>query len=335
MDANSKAADTKVLQLWKRFWGQYSIILVFLGIIIIASILLGRTFLDGQNFLNILRNNSILGILSLGMAFVIISGNIDLSIGSALVAVGALTIMITNFFGDILGPELGWLAVALGIFSALAAGAALGLLNGVIITKGRVPSFIVTLGLMNIYRSVSMYFMKGGGFFCNVPEFKNISNTSLFGVIPLPIIYFAVIAVVCYYISKHTKYGRHTFAVGSNEKATRLSGINTDKVKILTFVLMGIMVAFAVITETSRMNSINATSSGQGYELTAIAAVVIGGVSMSGGKGSIVGVIFGVLLLGIISNILNMAGVDVFLINAIRGSLVILAVLLQRKEALR
>jgi ribose transport system permease protein len=335
MNAISKTADTKAQQMWKKFWGQYSIILVFIGIILAASLLLGRTFLDGQNFLNILRNNSILGILSLGMAFVIISGNIDLSIGSALVAVGALTIMITNFFGDILGPDLGWLSVVIGVLSALVSGAALGLLNGVIITKGRVPSFIVTLGLMNIYRSVSMYFMKGGGFFCNVPAFKNISNTNLFGVIPLPIIYFAVIAVVCYYISKHTKYGRYTFAVGSNEKATRLSGINTDRVKILTFMLMGIMVAFAVITETSRMNSINATSSGLGYELTAIAAVVIGGVSMSGGKGSIIGVIFGVLLLGIISNILNIAGVDVFLINAIKGSLVILAVLLQKKEVLR
>lgn len=243
--------------------------------------------------------------------------------------------MITNFFGNLLGPESGWLAVVLGILAALVSGGAFGALNGIIITKGRVPSFIVTLGLMNIYRSVSMYFMKGGGFFCNVPAFKLISNSNLFGVVPLPIVYFAVIAAVCYYISRHTKFGRYVYAVGSNEKAARLSGINTDKVKILTFALMGLMVAFAVITETSRMNSINATSSGSGYELTAIAAVVIGGVSMSGGKGSIVGVIFGVLLLGIISNILNIAGVDVFLVNAIKGALVILAVLLQKKEVFR
>ncbi|MGI6113341.1 MAG: ABC transporter permease [Mahellales bacterium] len=335
MNTNIKTADTKALKLWKNIWGQYSIIVIFVGIIIIASILLGGAFLDSQNFINIIRNNSILGILSLGMAFIIISGNIDLSVGSMLVAVGALTIMITNSFGNMLGPELGSVSVLLGVISALIIGAALGLLNGVIVTKGRVPSFIVTLGLMNIYRSVSMYYMKGGGFFCDVPAFKNISNTDIFGVIPLPIIYFAILAAICYYISLHTKYGRYVFAVGSNEKAARLSGINTDRVKLLTFMLMGITVAFAAITETSRMNSINATSSGQGYELTAIAAVVIGGVSMAGGKGSIVGVIFGVLLLGIISNILNMAGIDVFLINAIKGMLVILAVLLQKKEAER
>ncbi len=332
--SKSKMDDSKVYRLWKKFWGQYSIIVVFVGVIIMASLILGDTFFDGQNFLNILRNNAILGILSLGMAFVIVSGNIDLSIGSSLVAVGALTIMITNTFGAMFPPELSWLAIVISIVAALIFGGTFGALSGVIITKGRVPSFIVTLGFMSIYRSVSMYFMKGGGFFSNVPAFKQISNSDLFG-IPLPIIYFAIIAVICYYISKHTKFGRYVYAVGSNEKATRLSGINTDRVKILTFILMGIMVALAVVVETSRMNSINATSSGQGYELNAIAAVVIGGVSMNGGKGSIVGVIFGVLLLGIISNILNIAGVDVFLVNAIKGTLVILAVLLQKKEAVR
>lgn len=335
LDAKYNIKYSKTSKLWKKLWSQYSIIFIFVGIISVASILLGRTFLDGQNFLNILRNNSILGILSLGMAFVVISGNIDLSIGSMLVAVGASTIMITNFFGSVFGSELGWLAVVLGILSALIIGAAFGFLNGLIITKGKVPSFIVTLGFMSIYRSVSMYFMKGGGFFCSVPVFKNISNSDLFGIIPFPVIYFAVFAVACYYLTKHTKFGRHVYAVGSNEKATRLSGINTDKVKILTFAIMGIMVALAVITEASRMNSINATSSGSGYELTAITAVIIGGVSMSGGKGSILGVVFGVLLLGVISNILNIAGVDVFLVNAIKGTLVILAVLLQKKEVFR
>lgn len=318
-----------------RFWGQYSIIWVLLGIIIVASVFLGDSFLDIQNFVNILRNNAILGVLALGMAFIIISGNIDLSIGSMLVAVGAIAVAIVNFFGKIFSPELGWLAIVIGILSALVCSAVFGALSGVITTKGRVPSFIVTLGFMSIYRSVSMYFMKGGGFFVDVPAFQKIANGDLFGIIPLPIVYFTVFAAVCYYIAKHTRFGRHVYAVGSNEKAARLSGINTDRVKILAFMLMGIMVALAVIIETSRMNSINATSSGQGYELNAIAAVVIGGVAMSGGRGSIIGAVLGVLLLGTISNILNIAGVDVFLVNAIKGSLVILAVLLQRKEAVR
>ncbi|PRX73201.1 monosaccharide ABC transporter membrane protein (CUT2 family) [Cohnella sp. SGD-V74] len=340
MEVNPKVGESHAASVWRKLqardlWGQYSIIWVMLGIIAVASLFLGDTFLDAQNFVNILRNNAILGILALGMAFVIISGNIDLSIGSALVAVGAIAIAVTNFFGVQLGPELGWLAISLGILTALICSAFFGVLCGWITTKGRVPSFIVTLGFMSIYRSVSMYYMKGGGFFCDIPAFQKISNSELFGVIPLPIVYFAAVAAVCYYIAKHTRFGRHVYAVGSNEKAARLSGINTDKVKILVFMLMGIMVAIAVIIETSRLNSINATSSGQGYELNAIAAVVIGGVAMTGGRGSIVGAVLGVLLLGIISNILNIAGVDVFLVNAIKGTLVILAVLLQKKQAAR
>lgn len=334
MEANIQGKDTKFKSICCKAWGQYSIVVIFFGVIILASIFLGDTFLDPQNFLNILRNNSIIGIISLGMAFVIISGNIDLSVGSTLVAVGASTIMVINVMGSIFGPNGGIAAVAIGIVVAVIVGALTGAITGIIITKGRVPSFIVTLGFMSIYRSISMYFMKGGGFFCDVPEFKSIANSDLFG-IPLPIIYFSIIAAICYYISKHTKFGRHVYAVGSNEKATRLSGINTDKVKIYTFILMGVMIAIAVVIEASRMNSINATSSGQGYELTAIASVVIGGVAMTGGKGTIVGSIFGILLLGVISNILNIAGVDVFLINAIKGTLIILAVLLQKKEAVR
>jgi len=336
MTVNQKAAETERSPIFAlgKLWGQNSIIFVLLGIIILASIFLGDSFLDIQNFINILRNNAILGILALGMAFIIISGNIDLSIGSMLVAVGAIAIAITNYFGELFSSEMSWLAIVIGILAAIIFSAGFGALSGLIITKGRVPSFIVTLGFMSIYRSVSMYFMKGGGFFCDVPAFKNISNGELIG-IPLPIVYFAIFALICHYVAKYTRFGRHVYAVGSNEKAARLSGINTDKVKILAFMLMGIMIALAVIIETSRMNSINATSSGQGYELNAIAAVVIGGVAMSGGRGSIFGAVLGVLLLGVISNILNIAGVDVFLVNAIKGSLVILAVLLQKKEAVR
>ncbi len=341
MDATQKTAGSKAANLWKRFWGQYSIIVIFLIFIVGASIILGTTFVDGQNFINIIRNNAILGMISLGMAFIIISGNIDLSVGSSLVAVGALTIAITNQMGKLMDPSMGWLAVIIGIVAGLIIGAAFGGLIGLIVTKGRVPSFIVTLGMMNIFRSGAMFFMNGGGFFCDVPAFKAISNTELFknpqsGLgLPLPILYLLVACVICYYVAKHTRFGRYVYAVGSNEKAARLSGINTDRIKILTFVFMGVMVALAAIMEASRMNSINATSSGQGYELNAIAAVVIGGVSMAGGKGSIIGVIIGVLLLGIISNVLNMIGINIFLINAIKGALVIAAVLLQKKEVLR
>jgi ribose transport system permease protein len=160
----------------------------------------------------------------------------------------------------------------------------------------------------------------------------DISNTSLFGWLPLPIIYFFAMFALYYYISKHTSLGRHIYAVGSNEKATRLSGINTNLKRIVAFALLGFAVAIAAVTEASRMNSISSVSSGTAYELNAIAMAVVGGIAMEGGKGKVVGALFGILILGIINNILTLIGVNVYLVNAFKGAIIIFAVLFQRKE---
>ena len=312
----------KIRFVFKKLLSDYSIILVTVCMIIVATILQGTTFLTPQNFVNILRNNAVIGIIAFGMSFVIISGNIDLSVSSQLVAVAAVLISIINSTGSII----------LGIFAAVAFSCALSFIVGVVVTKGRVPSFIVTLGMQYIYRSFCMYFMEGGGFTGNVDAFKAISNTNLFGWLPMSIVYFLLMFVLYFYISKYTRLGRHIYAVGSNEKATRLSGINTDRIRIIAFILLGIAVAVAAITEASRMNSINSTSSGTAYELNAIAMAVVGGIAMEGGKGSLIGTIFGILILGIINNILTLIGVDVYLVNAFKGAIIIAAVLFQRKE---
>jgi ribose transport system permease protein len=306
----------------KKFLSEYSIILVAIGMIIVATILQGSTFLTLQNFVNILRNNAVIGIIAFGMSFVIISGNIDLSVSSQLVAVAALLISVINTTESIV----------LGLIVAIAFSCALSALVGLVVTKGRVPSFIVTLGMQYIYRSFCMYFMEGGGFTGSVDAFKAISNTNLFGWLPMSIVYFLLMFALYFYISKYTRLGRHIYAVGSNEKATRLSGINTDRIRIISFILLGFAVAVAAITEASRMNSINSTSSGTAYELNAIAMAVVGGIAMEGGKGSLVGTIFGILILGIINNILTLIGVDVYLVNAFKGAIIIAAVLFQRKE---
>ena len=307
---------------WFKLASANSVILVAVLVIIAAWIMEPKTFMTAQNWVNILRSNATVGILAFGMTFVIISGEIDLSVGSALVAIGAITMFVLNVTGS----------VFVAVLIALVVGALFGTMTGFIVAKGRVPSFIVTLGLMYIYRSVSMYYMKGGGFFGEVEGYKAISNTLVGGFLPLPIIYFAILVAACVYLAKYTKLGRHIYAVGSNKKSARLSGINTDKIKILTFMLMGLAVALASIIETSRMNSINATSSGQGYEMNAIAMAVLGGASMAGGRGTMIGTLFGILIMGIINNILTLIGVDPFLVNAIKGLIVILAVLLQTKE---
>ena len=185
---------------------------------------------------------------------------------------------------------------------------------------------------MNTYRAVAQHFMKGGGFNCSDKLYQKISNTDLFGAIPLPIIYWLVLVAIVYVIAKYTKFGRHIYAVGSNEKAARLSAINVDWVKIFTYILGGITVALASVVETSRLNSINASSSGHFYEMDAISAVVVGGTSMIGGRGSIIGTLFGMLTLGIMNNMMTLIGIPPFLVGAVKGVIVVCAVLLQKKE---
>ncbi len=323
--ANAIKNQSKGRAFWRKLSGEYSVILITIVVVAVATIMSGQSFMTLNNWLNILRNNSVIGILALGMTFVIIAGEIDLSVGSALVAVGAIVLAVLNASGS----------VVLAVLAGVGVGAGFGLGTGFIVTKGRVPSFIVTLGLMYIYRSISMYFMQGGGFTGDIKTYQLISNYNIGDVVPLPIVYFAVIAIAFYYLSKHTKLGRYVYATGSNIKATRLSGIDVDRVKILTFVLMGLSVAFSAIIESSRMNSINASSSGTAYEMNAIAMAVVGGASMAGGRGTIVGTIFGILIIGIINNILTLLGVDPFLVNAVKGVIVILAVLFQKKEVER
>ena len=243
-------------------------------LVVVSTCLKGFTFLSLNNLINIIRSNSVIGIIAFGMAFVIITGNIDLSGGAEMVAVAALSITVINLTNSAI----------LGVLTAFVAGIAFSVITGVIITKGRVPSFIVTLGFQYIYRSVLTYALNGGGVTTKNDAYMAISSTEIFGVIPLQIVYFFVMALIYWYISKYTTLGRRIYAVGSNERAARLSGIKTDRIKIMAFVLLGIAIAVGAIAESSRMGSINSTSSGTSYELNAIAMVVIGGVAMVGGN---------------------------------------------------
>ena len=307
-------------QKFKKFLGEYNILLVTLLMVVVSTCLKGFTFLSLNNIINIIRSNSVIGIIAFGMAFVIITGNIDLSVGADMVAVAALSITVINLTNSAI----------LGVLTAFVAGIAFSVITGVIITKGRVPSFIVTLGFQYIYRSVLTYALNGGGVTTKNDAYLAISSTEIFGVIPLQIVYFFVMALIYWYISKYTTLGRRIYAVGSNERAARLSGIKTDRIKIMAFVLLGIAIAVGAIAESSRMGSINSTSSGTSYELNAIAMVVIGGVAMEGGKGKLSNTVFGAFIFGMISNILTLVGINTKLVNAVKGAIIIIAVLLQR-----
>lgn len=287
------------------------------------------------NWLNILRNNAPVGIIALGMTFVIISGGIDLSVGSTLVAVGAMVMMVVDGSATGLLAGMGITGVPayiIAIAVGLVFGALLGWLNGVLIAHGKLPPFIATLGTMQIFRSVTQHLTQHAN--PSVPKgFLQIANLKIGSFYIMPILYWLAIAAVLYVVSKRTTFGRHVFAVGSNIRTARLSGINVNKVKRRIYMLTGMLVAIAAIIQVSRIGSMDYASAGSGYEMDAIAAVIVGGTSMSGGKGSIVGTALGMLIIGVMNNLLTLFGVPPFLREACKGVIVIVAVLLQKKEA--
>lgn len=287
------------------------------------------------NWLNILRNNAPVGIIALGMTFVIISGGIDLSVGSTLVAVGAMVMMVVDGSATGLLSGMGITGVPayiIAIAVGLVFGALLGWLNGVLIAHGKLPPFIATLGTMQIFRSVTQHLTQHAN--PSVPKgFLQIANLKIGSFYIMPILYWLAIAAVLYVVSKRTTFGRHVFAVGSNIRTARLSGINVNKVKRRIYMLTGMLVAIAAIIQVSRIGSMDYASAGSGYEMDAIAAVIVGGTSMSGGKGSIVGTVLGMLIIGVMNNLLTLFGVPPFLREACKGVIVIVAVLLQKKDA--
>ena len=288
----------------------------------------------GNNIFNVLRANTSVGMIALGMTLVIITGGIDLAVGSTLAGIGTVMMVLMDTSSAGILTRMGITGIPMyiiGILGGILTGVLLGLFTGVAVTKGGVPPFIVTLGTMNIVRSVAQYFTQS--YSPKIPdEFCNISNTVIFGQRLLPIVYWLILAVVIYVISKHTAFGRHIYAVGSNERTTKLSGINVDRVKIKVYALMGFIVSIAAVVQLARLGGMDVASAGSGYEMDAIAATVVGGTSMAGGKGSIIGTVLGVLIIGLMNNILILLGVDAFLTNAFKGAIVLLAVLMQRKE---
>lgn len=314
-----KSITTKDLKKWA---GENSALIAFIVLFILSVVLQGKMFLSLNNMLNILRNNSVIGIIALGMTLIIITGGIDLSVGAQLAFIGIVIITVFNSTQSLFVTILVGIGVALG----------LGLITGILIAKFKIPPFITTLGSLTIYRSVAQFFLKGGGVTVtgeNTNGYIAISNTNLFGVIPMPIVIWFVCVIVVYLVMQHTAIGRHTYAVGSNEKAASLSAINVVKVKSFVYMASAVLVLIATIVESSRLGSINSASSGNKYEMDAIAAAVIGGTSMAGGRGKIAFTVLGTLTLGIINNMMNLLGVDSFLVGAVKGGIIIVAVLLQ------
>lgn len=302
---------------------------------LIALVILGASlnsnFLGAANVTNVLARSAFIGIIAVGMTFVITGGGIDLSVGSMAAFVAGVMILAMNALLPSLG--IGVPLIAAGMAVALLAGLAAGLLNGVLIAKVGIEPFIVTLGAMGIYRSLTTWLADGGTLsldFAARSFYRPVYYDGILGV-AWPIIVFALVAILGEIAMRKTPFGRHCAALGANEQVAKYSAVKVDRVRMATYVLLGGLVGLATIMYVPRLGSASG-STGVLWELEAIAAVIIGGTVLKGGFGRVWGTVVGVLILSLIDNILNLASiVSPYLNGTIQGVIVILAVVLQRQ----
>lgn len=316
-------SDNRKKLLSKEWLIEQKSLIALLFLVVIVSFL-NPNFFTVDNILNILRQTSVNAIIAVGMTLVILTAGIDLSVGSVLALCGA-------FAATLVAMEV---PVLVAVPTALLAGAALGAISGIIIAKGKVQAFIATLVTMTLLRGVTMVYTDGRpistGFTDTADTFAWFGTGYALG-IPVPVWLMVVVFAGAWYLLNHTRFGRYVYAVGGNESATRLSGINVDRVKIGVYAICGLLAALAGIIVTSRLSSAQPTA-GMGYELDAIAAVVLGGTSLMGGKGRIMGTLIGALIIGFLNNALNLLDVSSYYQMIAKAVVILLAVLVDNKN---
>ncbi|MFS4438912.1 ABC transporter permease [Paracoccaceae bacterium GXU_MW_L88] len=304
--------------------------IVALIVLILIGISLSDNFLSYANVTNVLARSAFIGIIAVGMTFVITAGGLDLSVGSMAAFVAGVMILAMNALTESMGVTLP--VVLIGIALALFVGFAAGMINGLLITRAGIEAFIVTLGTMGIYRSLITWLADGGTLSLSF-EMRELYRPVYYGGIAgvsWPIIVFALVAIIGEIAMRHTPFGRHCAAIGSNEKVARYSSVAVLRVRLITYALLGFLVGLAVVMYVPRLGSAS-SATGLLWELEAIAAVIIGGTLLKGGFGRVWGTVIGVLILSLIGNILNLTDfVSPYLNGAIQGVVIILAVVLQR-----
>jgi len=316
--------NKKLLQLASRFQP-----LLVLLLMIVAMSLLSDRFLTQANGVNIMRQISVNICLSIGMTLVILSGGIDLSVGSVLAFAGAITAGLIK--SPILVP---WLGIEVqcttwgGIVAGLCVGMLLGCINGQMITRLRIPPFVTTLGMLSIARGLTMLWTNGFPITGLGDGFAFLGTRSVFGV-PTPVLIALILVGMFVLLTKKTRLGRYIYAVGGNEQTAKLSGLNVNRIKVIVYTLSGTLSAVAGLIMTSRLDSAQ-PNAGTGYELDSIAAVVIGGTSLSGGRGTIFGTIIGCLIIGVLNSGLVLLNVSPFWQQVVKGGVILVAVAIDR-----
>ena len=296
----------------------YGIFVVFIVLVIILMILSPNAFAKPRNLINVVKQASINGVLACGMMFVIIAGGIDLSAGSVVALSGVVAAYLAQMQG---------LPIFVPILGALGTGALIGLVNGFGAAYAELPPFIITLATMSIVRGAALILSGGSPVFGLQEQFEGIAGISIANVIPILVLYFLLIAVFSGFILNKTVFGRHVYAIGGNSITVKVSGINVKSMLLRVYIICGVFSGIAGLLIASRTMQGSPTV-GVGYEMDAIAAVVIGGVSMSGGSGKWYGTIIGALLLALISNGLDILGVSSNFQQIIKGIIIAVAVYL-------
>ena len=306
--------------------------LIALALLVLLGALLNGNFLSYGNITNVVARSATMGVIAIGATFVITAGGLDLSVGSMAAFTAGVMIIVMNALVPSLGT--GWAVVAIGMLAGLLLGAAGGALNGVLITAGRIEPFIVTLGALGVYRALITFLANGGTLNLNfnvADVYGPVYGGNLLG-IPVPIIVLALISVGAEIVLRRTRFGRHAAAIGSNDQVARYSAINVGRVRLVTYIVQGVMVGVGTLLYVPRFGSAN-SSTAVSWELEAIAAVIIGGTMLKGGFGRVWGSVVGVIILELIGNILNLQSlISPYLNQAFQGIIIIIAVLLQRSR---
>ena len=318
----------------RRAWARRDGLGPVLGLVAlcIAGFALNHDFATLDNAMNVLTRTAFIGIIAVGMCFVIVSGGIDLSVGSMAALIAGGVILLMNALGaHHVAP---WLAVAAGAAFAVLLGAVFGLAHGLLITRGHIEPFIVTLGTLGIFRATLTWLSDGGAITLDndlADAYAPVYYAAFLGV-PVPVWVFLLVAAVGAAILNRTAYGRYVQAVGSNEQVARYAAVDVDLTKTITYVLLGACVGVATLLYVPRLGSASPTT-GLLWELEAIASVIVGGTALKGGSGSIVGTVVGAILLSVISNILNLTSIiSVYLNAAVQGGVIIVVAFMQRRK---
>ena len=297
---------------------QSGFLLAFIVVLSIAITLANRNFIKPQNIINVLGQISMVGIVAVGVGLVLISGDFDISVGSQISLNGAVLAILLTRTGS----------VPLAVAAVTLLGGALGAVNGLIVSKSKCASFIMTLGTRALYHGLVLVLTRGRNFPLR-GTFEAMGRGRLGGVIPVPIVIFFLVLLFAFLLMRYTRFGRTLFAVGGNPKAAYLSGVNNDAMKIAVYTLCGLLVALASLTLISKLGA-SYPNTGDGYELEALAAIVVGGTSLAGGKGSALGLFLGVIIFGLMSNSLNMMNVSPYFRDVFIGGIIIVATVLSR-----